>query len=212
MNPKVDQYLLDGCMRCDYGATPKCKVHRWKEELVALRQIVLQTALLEDHKWGVPCYTYQNKNVLILAAFKDYAFISFFKGELLADTEKRLIKNGENTQHSRLLRFTSLTQILQQEKLILDYINEAIEIEKTGVKPSAEKQVIDLPIELLEAFADDQEFKQAFYTLTPGRQRAYLIHFSQAKQSKSRLSRIHKYKSQILRGEGLHDAYQRKNK
>src|SRR5690606_21098590 len=127
MNP-FDNYLMDGCMRCEYGATPQCKVNRWKDELIALRQIVMETGLNEELKWGVPCYTQQGKNICIVSAFKNYASLSFFKGSLLKDPYSILTKHGESSQAARLFEFTELQQIIDKKEIIKDYILEAIEL------------------------------------------------------------------------------------
>ncbi|MCB0641494.1 MAG: YdeI/OmpD-associated family protein [Phaeodactylibacter sp.] len=206
MNPAVDDYLSEGCGRCPLGGTPECKVHRWTQELVHLRRIVLECGLEEARKWGVPCYTYQDGNVLIVSAFNDYCALSFFKGSLLKDELGLLEKPGENSQAARLFRFTNLPQILDQEDILKAYIFEAIEIEKAGLdvayKATSE---FDVPDELVDVFDDDPQFREAFEALTPGRQRGYLLHFSGAKQSKTRKARIEKYRKQIFDGKGMHD-------
>lgn len=206
-NPKVDKYLIDGCMRCNLGATPDCKVNRWREELILLRQIVSETGLTEDLKWGMPCYTFENKNVVMLSAFKEYTSVNFFKGTLLNDTENILQKPGDNSQSVRLLKYTDIKQIIAQEEHIKTYILQALEIEKTGKKVEFKKTSEPLPSELTETFKKDPGFEKSFYALTPGRQRGYLIYFSQPKQSQSRLNRIEKYRPNIMNGEGLHDKY-----
>jgi uncharacterized protein YdeI (YjbR/CyaY-like superfamily) len=209
MNKNVDNYFIDGCMRCKLGATPACKVHSWKEELALLRQIVRQTGLVEESKWGVPCYTYEGKNIVSVSAFKGYACLSFFKGVLLQDPAKILTKNGENSQTFRLLKFTDLSQILAQQENIKTYISEAIELEKTGQKIVYQKNPEPLPEELLDRFEIDPALKKAFESLTPGRQRGYIIYFSQPKKSASKLARIEKSRTKILNGEGLNDGYKK---
>jgi uncharacterized protein YdeI (YjbR/CyaY-like superfamily) len=206
LNPQVDKYLIDGCMRCKYGATPQCKVHNWPEELESLRQIVLESGLKEELKWGVPVYTHNGKNVITVAALKDYATLGFFKGVLLSDPKKILSQQG-NLQSDRLIKFTSVKEIKALEADLNSYINEAIEIEESGKKVVFKKNPEPIPDELLQVFEDDPVFKNAFNALTLGRQRGYIIYFSQPKQSQTRLSRIEKYKQQIFDGIGFHDKY-----
>lgn len=205
MNPKVDQYLLEGCGRCSLGGTPDCKVHSWQDELKHLRRIVLDCGLTEELKWKVPCYTYQGQNVLMVSAFKDYACISFFKGSLLKDTQAVLEKPGENSQAVRLWKFTDATRIVKMEATIRTYIFEAIEIEKAGLKVKFKNSPEPILEELLVKFKLNPELKKAFEALTPGRQRGYILYFSGAKQSATRTARIEKHSEAILIGKGLHD-------
>lgn len=206
LNPQVDKYLLDGCMRCKFGATPQCKVNNWREELETLRQIALETGLKEEIKWGVPVYTHNGKNVLSVAALKDSATIGFFKGVLLADSHKVLEQQG-NLQSDRIIRFTKTTDIVKLKNVLKSYINEAVAIEESGKKVEFIKNPEPIPDELIQAFDVDPAFKKAFYSLTPGRQRGYVIHFSQPKQPHTRIGRIEKYKQQIFDGVGLNDKY-----
>ncbi|HOI32432.1 MAG TPA: DUF1801 domain-containing protein [Bacteroidales bacterium] len=207
MNPLVDQYLVNGCMRCELGGTPHCKVHNWTAELHLLRDIVLASGLMEELKWGVPCYTLNGKNVLNISALKHSVVIGFFKGALLQDEHDLLKKPGENSRFTRLMKFTSTSQITANEEEIRDFIKQAIRIEQDGLKVNVAENAISIPGELLQTFESDPLLKKAYYSLTPGRQRGYALYFSQAKQSKTRLARIEKYKDKILRGEGLHDGY-----
>ncbi|WP_303920210.1 YdeI family protein [Draconibacterium sediminis] len=209
LNAQVDKYLIDGCMRCKYGGTPQCKVNNWRPELEMLRQIVLECGLTEELKWGVPCYTVEGKNVVLVSAFKDYASLSFFKGALLIDKHKMLSKHGESSQSVRLIKFTTVDEITQNQDVLKDYVLEAVKNEKSGKKVETKKNPEPLPAELLQAFENDPVFEEAFYALTPGRQRGYIIYFSQAKQSQTRIGRIEKYKEQILNGVGLNDKYKR---
>lgn len=205
MNPKVDKYLIDGCMRCPLGATPDCKVNNWPEELEKLRMIVLDCGLTEELKWGVPCYTFQKSNVLIISAFKEYCSLNFFKGALLKDAHRILEKPGENTQAGRLVKFTNIKQIVDLEPVLKEYIYEAVEAEKAGLKVNTKKNPEPIPEELQNKFAEIPTLKTAFDALTPGRQRAYILHFSAPKQSKTRVSRIEKCMEKILAGKGLND-------
>lgn len=205
MNPHVDQYLIHGCGRCAYYKTPKCKVHFWSEELIQLRRIVLECGLEEEYKWSQPCYTVNGKNVLVVTAFKDYACISFFKGGLLKDPHGILITPGNNSQAFRQLRHTDSQEIIEQEAIIKEYVRAAVEIEKAGKKVEFKKQPEVVPEELKLAFKDDPDFKKAFESLTPGRQRGYLIYFNGAKQSATRASRIDKCRTKIIERKGLNE-------
>ena len=206
MNPNVDQYLVEGCMRCKYGGTPDCKVNTWREHLKLLRNIVIDCGLTEDFKWKQPCYTYNDRNVLLVTAFKEFATISFFKGALLSDSQGLMAAPGDNSQAYRQLRFTSIDQILELEAEIRAYIFEAIEIEKAGLKINfAQKEELVYPEELTEILNKDARLKEAFENLTPGRQRGYILFFSAAKQSQTRKTRIEKYIPNILMGKGMQD-------
>jgi uncharacterized protein YdeI (YjbR/CyaY-like superfamily) len=199
----VEEYLAQGCGRCPLFDTPACKVFTWQEILVFLRNLLLQTKLKETRKWGMPCYTLNGKNVLLLAAFKDYAALMFFKGALLEDKLGILIRQTENMQSARQIRFTNLADALKLAETIKFYLAQAIEIEEKGLKVQTEKKETPVPIELQDYFTQMPELKNAFYALTPGRQRGYLLHFSQAKQSKTRIARIEKHVQNILAGKGL---------
>lgn len=206
MNTNPETYFTDGCGRCQFGGTPRCKVNNWPEELKLLRKIVLECGLIEESKWGVPCYTNRNRNIVIVSAFKEYCALSFFKGALLADTSKILEKPGENTQTGRLIKFTGVNEIIRIENILKAYIFEAIEVEKAGIKMAVkEKSELIIPEEFKKKTDEIPALKTAFETLTPGRQRAYLFHFSSPKQSKTRESRIENSMQQILNGKGLND-------
>ncbi|MCB0509481.1 MAG: YdeI/OmpD-associated family protein [Chitinophagales bacterium] len=209
-NALIDKYLRDGCMRCHLGASPACKINSWRKEIELLREIALKSGLKEELKWSIPCYTYKQKNVLMLAAFKEFCSLSFFKGALLKDDKKLLEKAGENTQAARLFRFRSKEEILAIQDIISHYIQEAIEIEKKELKPVFVKKEQPLPSELIEKMEEDKNFEKAFQALSPGRQRGYILHFSDAKQSATRKARIEAAYEKILKGEGIHDAYKKK--
>lgn len=205
-NPKVDLYLLDGCGRCSLAKTPKCKVNKWHNELVKLRLLLLECGLTEDLKWGVPCYTFKKNNVILLSAFNEYCAVSFVKGALLNDNQGILIRQTENTQATRQLRFTNVSEINELETVIKAYIFEAIEIEKAGTKVNYKQTAeFKIPDELQKKFDEIPALKIAFEALTAGRQRAYILYFSAPKQSKTRLARIEKYIPQILNGKGIND-------
>lgn len=202
----VEEYLSVGCGRCKLGGTPDCKVHRWPQELKILRKIILSCGLKEEIKWSVPCYTYQNKNVLILSAFKDYCSVSFFKGVLLKDEKKLLHKAGENSYEGKLFKFTDTESIKKNEDSIRAYIFEAIDIEKSGIQINTRAEdKLKYPEEFTEYLEKNPEIKMAFEKLTPGRKRGWLLFFSGAKQSATRLQRIEKSKVKILNGKGLNE-------
>ncbi len=189
-NPKVDQFL----------SKPK----NWQEEFKKLRTIIMDCEVTEEFKWGKPCYTVQNKNVVLMHGFKEYCALLFHKGALLKDPHGILIQQTENVQAARQIRFTNLQQINEMENIIKDYVDEAIEVEKAGLEVEMKKE-IEIPEELQDKFNEMPELKTAFEELTPGRQRAYSLYFSKAKQSKTRVSRIEKYVQPILNGKGLND-------
>ncbi len=207
MNSLVDKYLIDGCGRCAFYQTPQCKVHSWTNELKQLRRIVLESGLTEELKWSQPCYTFQNSNILLVTAFKEYAALAFFKGVLLKDAKNILISPGKNSQAVRQVRFTNVKDIINQEETLKVYIHEAIKIEKKGLKIKFNKNPEQILKELKSKFDDDASFKVAFEGLTPGRQRGYILYFSAPKQSQTRIARIEKCTPKILLGEGLNDSY-----
>ncbi len=211
MNLEIRDYFENGCGRCSLAKTPDCKVHTWQKELLYLRNLVLSTSLTEERKWGIPCYTYQGKNVLIVSAFKNRCTLSFFKGSLLKDEKKLLEKPGKNSQATRMFNFTQVAEIQEIEPQIKAYIYEAIEIEKLGLKVHFKKEPESIPTELIDQFELQPELKDAFYSLTPGKQRGYLLYFSAPKKSETKIQRIAKYTPHILRGEGMQDAYRKKS-
>jgi uncharacterized protein YdeI (YjbR/CyaY-like superfamily) len=212
-NPQVDDFFTRGCGRCALFETPQCRVHKWQEEMQLLRDILLDAGLTEERKWGNPCYTHDSKNIVMMGALKEFCSIGFFKGSLLPDPNQLLIAAGENTQASRQLRFTETKSIEKIKSQITAFVLEAIQLERDG-KKVASKPVNEFPMpdELVQTFKESPTLEKAFYALTPGRQRGYLLHFSEPKQSKTRLARIEKYHDQIMRGEGLHDAYRKASK
>lgn len=179
---------------------------QWKPELEMLRNIVLDCGLVEEFKWRGPCYTYNNGNVVIIGGFKDSFVISFLKGVFLRDDHKLLVMPGENSQTTRFIRFTDASQVSDLEPIIRSYIYESIEVEKAGMKldPSS-KPALEFVEELEQVMAENAEFKAAFLALTPGRQRAYNMHFASAKQSETRISRITSVMPRVFKGKGLND-------
>lgn len=208
MTKNPDEYFEKGCGRCKYFDTPQCKINPWRELLLKLREIVLSSGLKEEAKWGVPVYTNNGKNLMILSAFKNYVSLSFFKGVLLKDNHNLLITSTKNAQSDRSLRFTQMDEINEQQDKIIEYIKEAIQIEKDGLKvPYKTVSDLEIPDEFQDYLDEDPVLKSAYETLTPGRKKGYILHFSGAKQSKTRKSRIEKCIPKILDGIGLNDRY-----
>jgi len=199
MNPKVDFYFN--------------KPRKWQEEFKILRMIILECGLTEELKWGHPCYTLgtclagrQESNIVLMHGFKEYCAVLFFKGVLLKDNKEILIQQTENVQSSRQIRFTNVQEIVKMKSILKSYINEAIEVEKAGLKVDFKNtKEYNVPEEFQNMLNEMPELKTAFSTLTPGRQRGYLLFFSAPKQSKTRESRVKKYMQHILNGKGLDD-------
>ena len=192
MNPKVDFYFV--------------KNGKWQKELAQLRKIALGCGLIETLKWGVPCYQYQEKNIVLIHDFKEYCAFLFFKGALLNNAHGILIQQTKNVQAARQVRFTNLKEIVKMNTVLKAHIYEAIEVEKAGLKVELKKTAqYDVPEEFQTHLKKNAALKKAFYALTPGRQRAYLLHFSAPKQAQTRTSRVEKCLGQILAGKGLND-------
>jgi len=201
MNPKVD-WFFD-------------KATKWQKEYEKLRKIILDCGLSEELKWGCPCYTcptgssgraFENKNIILIHGFKEYCAVLFFKGALLNDTDGILIQQTENVQVTRQVRFTNIREIVKMERILKAYIYEAIEVERVGLKVKLKKTSdFKIPEEFQSKLDKMPGLKTAFDKLTPGRQRSYIFHFSQPKQSKTRAARVEKYLMQILKGKGLDD-------
>jgi uncharacterized protein YdeI (YjbR/CyaY-like superfamily) len=192
MNPKVDFYFD--------------KAKNWHEEITLLRKIALDCQLSEELKWGCPCYTFEGKNIVLIHVFKEYCAFLFFKGSLLGDPDGILIQQTENVQAARQARFTSVREITKNKAILKAYIYEAIEVERAGLKVELKRPSEFKVAEEFQAKLDQlPALKKAFTSLTPGRQRAYLLHFSAPKQSKTRESRVEKCMQQILNGKGLND-------
>ena len=192
MNPKVDFFFN--------------KAEKWQKEVEKLRTIVLGCPLTEELKWGVPCYTFRESNIVLIHFFKEYCALLFFKGALLKDSKGILIQQTKNVQAARQMRFTNVREIVELKAIIKAYIYEAIEVEKAGLKVKLKKTTeFEMPEEFKNRLNESPALKTAFRALTPGRQRAYLLHFSAPKQSKSREARVAKCMRQILKGKGLND-------
>jgi uncharacterized protein YdeI (YjbR/CyaY-like superfamily) len=192
MNPKVDFFFS--------------KAEKWQEEFEKLRMIILDCGLTEQLKWGCPCYSFQKKNIVLIHGFKEYCALLFFKGTLLKDAEGILVQQTENVQAARQIRFADIREIFDLEPVLKAYVHEAIEVEKAGLRVDFKKaSEFKVPEEFQNKLDVNPVLKTAFYALTPGRQRGYLLYFSAAKQSKTRRSRVKKWMPQILNGKGLDD-------
>jgi uncharacterized protein YdeI (YjbR/CyaY-like superfamily) len=192
MNPKVDFYFA--------------KSKQWEKELEQLRKIILDCGLTEELKWGVPCYTFENTNIVLIHVFKEYCALLFFKGALLNDTEGILVQQTKNVQSARQIRFTNVREITKMRPILKAYIYEAIEVEKAGLKVKFKtSSEFNMPEEFKNKLKAKPALKTAFDKLTPGRQKGYLLYFSAPKQSKTREARVEKYEKQIMSGKGLND-------
>ena len=191
-NPKVDFYFENN--------------KKWQKELAQLRVIVLKTGLTEELKWGVPCYTFNGNNIVLIHDFKEYCALLFFKGALLSNPDGLLIQQSKNVQAARQIRFTTLAEVVTQKPSLRAYIYEAVEVEKAGLKVELKKtSEFEMPPEFKKRLDKSVTLQKAFLALTPGRQRAYLLFFSSAKQAATREARIEKYLKPILAGKGLND-------
>jgi len=192
MNPKVDWFFT--------------KDTQWQKEYEKLRKLILDCGLIEELKWGCPCYTFENTNIVLIHGFKEYCALLFFKGALLNDPNGILIQQTKNVQSARQIRFTNVREIVKMEKILKAYVYEAIEVERAGLKVKLKKtSEFKIPEEFQKRLDKSTALKKAFDALTPGRQRAYIFYFSQAKQSKTREARVEKYLKQILNGKGIDD-------
>ncbi len=192
MNPKVD-FFFD-------------KAKQWQEEFEKLRMTILDCGLTEELKWGCPCYTFEKRNILLIHGFKEYCALLFFKGALLNDANGILIQQTQNVQAARQIRFTNVQEIVKLKPILKAYVYEAVEVEKAGLKVNRKKtSEFKVPEEFQSKLDEIPSLKKAFAALTPGRQRGYILYFSQPKQSKTRESRVEKCLQQILNGKGLND-------
>lgn len=191
-NPKVDFYFN--------------KAKQWQEEFEKLRVIILDSGLTEELKWGCPCYTFEKRNIVLIHGFKEYCALLFFKGALLNDANGILIQQTQNVQAARQIRFTNVREIVKMKPILKAYVYEAIEVEQAGLKVKLKKtKEFNVPKEFQNKLTEIPALKTAFYALTPGRQRGYILYFSAPKQSKTRESRVEKCRQQILNGKGLND-------
>ncbi|MEY2963604.1 MAG: hypothetical protein RL754_865 [Bacteroidota bacterium] len=205
MTKNPDHYFIDGCGRCSFHGTDQCKVRTWADPLVLLREIMLQSGLEEEAKWGQPTYTLKGKNVAMIYSFKESCGISFFKGVLLQDDAKILVPAGSNSNVARHLKITSTAQVAELEPYIHAYIDEAIELEKSGAKVPKPTEREPMPETLEARLSMDAELLESWNALTPGRQRSYILHIGGAKQEQTQLNRIEKCVPKIHAGKGFNE-------
>ncbi len=198
----VEDYFSKGCGRCERFATPDCSTRRWSRGLSELRRICLDSGLVETVKWGHPCYMRGERNIAIIGAFRGDFRLTFFNAALMQDPESILEKQGPNARHAGMIRFVQNTRVIELEPVIQSYLSEAIGYAEAGIKPSVEQSEIELPEELVEALDSDPELFNAFFSLTPGRQRSYVIYLNSAKKRDTRISRIASSRDKILAGKG----------
>lgn len=201
----VADFFAKGCGRCERFATPDCSARHWAEGLDRLRRICLALGLVETAKWGHPCYMHNGRNIVVLGASRRDIRLNFFDAALMTDPAGRLEKQGPNTRHKNMLRFTSDAQVAASEPLIRDYLEEAKGHAEAGTRPARDKAVGDLPQELVTALEADRELADAFHRLTPGRQRSYVVNLGTAKTTATRMSRIARFRPKILAGKGALD-------
>lgn len=198
----IEEYFAKGCGRCERFATLDCSTRQWRHGLNELRRICVESELLETVKWGHPCYVHGQRNIVIISAHRNDFRISFFNAALMKDPNGVLEKQGPNTQHRDMIRFTANGQVAEMEPVIVSYLAEAIGYAEAGIKPRKEPSDIELPVELVDAFTSDPDLAEAFHRLTPGRQKSYVINLSSAKKTETRRLRIAKFRDKIFAGKG----------
>lgn len=205
MITEIEDYFSKGCGRCDRFATPACSTRKWSDGLGLLRAICLEAGLQETVKWGCPCYIYAGRNIAVIGAFRSDFRISFFNAALMQDPEHALEKQGPNTRHPDMLRFTSAASVEARAVMLLAYLREAMRYAEAGVRPPRLDEDVDLPDELMDALDADPVLADAFAALTPGRRRSYAIVLGSAKTSATRTARIEKLRPRILSGKGANE-------
>lgn len=198
----IEEYFTKGCGRCERFATSDCSTRQWSDGIAKLREICLGMDLVETVKWGHPCYMHGDRNIVIIGALRNDFRLSFFNAALMKDPDRVLEKQGPNTQHPDMIRFTKSDQVTRMKPIIESYLIESMGFADAGLKPPKQKSDLQLPDELLEALESDPELAEAFYGLTPGRQKSYVINLNSAKQSATRISRITKFRAKIFAGKG----------
>jgi len=199
---RIDDYFAKGCGRCERFATADCSTQQWKRGLAALRRICLDEEVTETVKWGHPCYVRDGRNIAIIGAFRGDFRLSFFNAALMKDPDGVLERQGPNTRHADMIRFTDEARVLELEPLIRSYLREAVAYADAGIKPTKEKGELELPVELSEALEVDAELAEAFHKLTPGRKKSYVINLNSAKKAETRVARIAKFRDKIVAGKG----------
>ncbi|MCA9084169.1 MAG: YdeI/OmpD-associated family protein [Planctomycetaceae bacterium] len=201
----VEDYFSSGCGRCDRFATTDCSTRRWLPGLKELRRICLDAELAETAKWGHPCYMHAGRNIVIVGAFRSDFRLSFFNAALMKDPKGVLEKQGPNTRHCDMFRFTENAQVVRREAVIASYLKEAMEYAESGIKAPKVQTEIEWPEELLEALESDPELSIAFDSLTPGRRKSYVINLNSTKKAETRIARIVKFRDRILQGKGVNE-------
>jgi uncharacterized protein YdeI (YjbR/CyaY-like superfamily) len=199
---EIEDYFSVGCGRCERFATADCSTRKWADGLLALRRICVAAGLVETVKWAHPCYMHRNRNIAIIGALRTDFRLSFFNAALMKDPKGVLERQGPNTKHPDMIRFTDNAQVLAMEQVVRSYLNEAMGYADSGVKPPKDAIEVELPLELTEALNADPVLAEAFHSLTPGRQRSYVINLSTAKKPQTRMSRIVAFRDRILAGKG----------
>lgn len=202
MISEIEDYFAKGCGRCDRFATSDCSTQHWADGLEELRKICLDAGLIETVKWGHPCYMHAGRNIAIIGAFRGDFRLSFFNAALMKDPTGVLEKQGENTQHPDMIRFTDSATVRKRKSVIRSYVKEAMDYADAGVKPPKDESELVLPEELEEALGSDPELSQAFHRLTPGRRKSYVLNLNSAKKSETRVARIAKFRDKIIAGKG----------
>lgn len=202
MITEIDDYFSLGCGRCERFATSDCSTRKWVGGLLALRHICIDLKLVETVKWAHPCYMHKDRNIAIIGALRGDFRLSFFNAALMKDAEGVLVRQGPNTRHPDMIRFTDNAQVAAMEKTIRSYLMEAMMYAEAGIKPPKDDGKIELPYELAEALDSDPELAEAFHSLTPGRQKSYVINLNSAKKPETRMSRIVAFRDRILAGKG----------
>ncbi|MBI4920878.1 MAG: YdeI/OmpD-associated family protein [Devosia nanyangense] len=198
----IEDYFTLGCGRCERFATPDCSTRRWIDGLNALRRICSDAGLVETVKWAHPCYMHAERNIAIIGAFRGDYRLSFFNAALLKDPEGVLERQGPNSLHPDMIRFTDTRQVEAMEPVIRAYLREAMAYAQAGIRPEVEERDIDMPDELIDALDSDPELAEAFHALTPGRKKSYLFNLNAAKASSTRVARIEKFRDRIIAGKG----------
>ena len=201
----VKDYFAKGCGRCERFATAECSTRRWQAGLKELRRICKEAGLLESAKWGHPCYMHAERNIVLIGAFRDDFRLNFFNAALMKDPKGILEKQGPNTGHANVLRFSDNADVARQAKVLLAYLQEAMSYAKAGVLPPKTKAEIELPPELVDALDADDKLAEAFHSLTPGRRKSYVISLNTTRNPATRIARIAKFRDKIIAGKGAMD-------
>jgi uncharacterized protein YdeI (YjbR/CyaY-like superfamily) len=198
----IEEYFAKGCGRCERFASPDCSTRQWESGLAELRRICLACGLIEMVKWGHPCYMSNGRNIVVMGAFRNDFRLSFFNPALMKDPDGVLEKSGPNTQYPDMIRFTQNDHVVRLKPVIVSYLTEAVGYAEAGIRPQKQQGELELPDELLEALESDPELAEAFHALTPGRKKSYVINLNSVKKAETRISRIAKFRTNILVGKG----------